>query len=155
MIMKSNGAVGFWILMVIGILVLLMLFLGQMMSFINYEFTVMMGLQESVDRISEMGVAVNKGFGVGDTIIYIPLLILGLVGLWIRKAWGIITMAGALGITAYWPVTVLFILIFAKGSPGFTFSSYASYAILLSVITIYSIWGIVYLIRRRKDLVRR
>ena len=44
MIMKSNGAVGFWILMVIGILVLLMLFLGQMMSFINYEFTVSLGL---------------------------------------------------------------------------------------------------------------
>lgn len=153
--MKKNGAVGFWILMVIGMLILIMLFLGQMMSFINYEFTVSIGMQESVDVIGEMGVAVNKGFGVGDTMIYIPLLILGLVGLWIRREWGIITMACALGITAYWPATVLFILIFAKGSPGFAFTNYTSYAILLSLISVYSIWGIVYLIRRRKDLVRQ
>ena len=152
--MKSDGAVGFWILMVIGILVLIMLFLGQMMSFINYEFTVATGLQESVNVIGEMGVAVNKGFGVGDTIIYIPLLIMGLVGLWIRKEWGIFTMAGALGITAYWPMVVLFTLIFAKGSPGFNFTNYRSYTIILTLITIYGIWGLVYLIRRRKVLVR-
>jgi hypothetical protein len=153
--MKISGKAGFWALIVIGIMILLMLFLGQMMSFINYEFTVMLGLQESVDVIAEMGVAVNKGFGVGDTMIYIPLLILGIVGLLIRKGWGLITMGGALGITAYWPMTVLFILIFARGTPGFTFSNYTSYAILLSLISIYGIWGFVYLITRRKLLVRQ
>ena len=152
--MKKTGAVGFWILIIMGILILLLLFLGQMMSFINYEFTVKMGLQESVNVISEMGVAMNKGFGVGDTVVYIPLLVLGLVGLWIRKEWGIITMAAALGITAYWPIVAYVTLVFAKGSPGFHFSNYASYAVLLSIITIYGIWGVVYLIRRRKDLVR-
>ena len=153
--MKNNGAVGFWILMVVGILVLVVLFIGQMMSFINYEFTVMIGLQESVDVIGEMGVAVNKGFGVGDTIIYIPLLIMGLIGLWIRKEWGIITMAGALGITAYWPMVSLFLLLFAKGSPGFNFTNFTSYAIILILITIYGIWGLLYLIKRRKVLARR
>ena len=153
--MKNNGAVGFWILMVVGIIVLVVLFIGQMMSFINYEFTVMIGLQESVDVIGEMGVAVNKGFGVGDTIIYIPLLIMGLIGLWIRKEWGIITMAGALGITAYWPMVSLFLLLFAKGSPGFNFTNFTSYAIILILITIYGIWGLLYLIKRRKVLARR
>jgi hypothetical protein len=153
--MKNNGAVGFWILMVVGILVLVVLFLGQMMSFISYEFTVMIGLQESVDVIGEMGVAVNKGFGVGDTIIYIPLMVMGLIGLWIRKEWGILTMAGALGITAYWPMVSLFLLLFAKGSPGFNFTNYTSYAIILILITIYGIWGLVYLIKRREVLVRR
>ncbi len=69
-------------------LILVILLIGQMMLFINYEFTVSIGLQESVDVIGEMGVAVNKGFGVGDTIIYMPLLIIGLVGLWYRKKWG-------------------------------------------------------------------
>lgn len=153
--MKNNGAVGFWILMVVGILVLVVLFLGQMMSFINYEFTVMIGLQESVDVLGEMGVAVNKGFGVGDTIIYIPLMVMGLIGLWIRKEWGILTMAGALGITAYWPMVSLFLLLFAKGSPGFNFTNFTSYAIILILITIYGIWGLWYLIKRREVLVRR
>ena len=153
--MKNNGAVGFWILMVVGILVLVVLFLGQMMSFINYEFTVMIGLQESVDVLGEMGVAVNKGFGVGDTIIYIPLMVMGLIGLWIRKEWGILTMAGALGITAYWPMVSLFLLLIARGSPGFNFTNYTSYAIILILITIYGIWGLWYLIKRREVLVRR
>ena len=89
--MANRKLIGFWVLIILGILILVMLLAGQMMSFINYEFTVSIGLQESVDVVGEMGVAVNKGFGVGDTIIYIPLLILGLVGLWIRKEWGIIT----------------------------------------------------------------
>jgi len=153
--MKNNGAVGFWILMVVGILVLVVLFLGQMMSFISYEFTVMIGLQESVDVLGEMGVAVNKGFGVGDTIIYIPLMVMGLIGLWIRKEWGILTMAGALGITAYWPMVSLFLLLIARGSPGFNFTNYTSYAIILILITIYGIWGLWYLIKRREVLVRR
>jgi hypothetical protein len=153
--MKKSGAVGFWILMVIGMLILVVLFLGQTMSFINYEFTVVMGLQESVDVIGEMGVAVNKGFGVGDTIIYIPLLTMGIIGLWIRKEWGIITMAAALGLTAYWPMVVLFTLIFAKGSPGFNFINYPSYAVVLTLITVYGIWGLVYLITRRQVLVKR
>ena len=72
--MINKRTIGFWILMIFGILILVMLLIGQMMSFINYEFTVSIGLQESVDVIGEMGIAVNKGFGVGDTIIYIPLL---------------------------------------------------------------------------------
>lgn len=99
--MNNRKTIGFWILMILGIFILVMLLIGQMMSFINYEFTVSIGLQESVDVIGEMGVAVNKGFGVGDTIIYILLLIIGLVGLWFRKKCGVLVMSSALGITAY------------------------------------------------------
>jgi len=84
--MNNKRTVGFWILMIIGLLILAMLFFGQMMSFINYDFTVSIGLQEPVNVIGEMGVALNKGFGLGDTIIYIPLLIIGLLGLWFKKS---------------------------------------------------------------------
>ena len=150
--MADKRPFGFWILEILGILILVMLFVGQMMSFINYEFTVSIGMQESVDVIGEMGVAVNKGFGVGDTIIYIPLLLFGIVGLLIRKRWGIYVMAGALGITAYWPVVSIFILIFARGTPGFNFSQYASYSILLTVITVYGLWGLWYLLANRNRI---
>lgn len=64
--------------MIVGTLILFMLVLGQTISFINYDFTVSLGLQESKEIVGDMGVAVNKGFGVGDTIIYLPILILGL-----------------------------------------------------------------------------
>ncbi|KUG26107.1 hypothetical protein ASZ90_004063 [hydrocarbon metagenome] len=150
--MKNKRLPGFWILMIIGMIILVMLFIGQMMSFINYDFTVSIGLQEPENVVGEMGVAVNKGFGVGDTLIYIPLLIIGLLGLWFKKPWGIYAMLSALGITAYWPMISLFILLFAKGTPGFNFSDYTSYTILLTSITIYGVWGLWYIYKNRKIL---
>ena len=150
--MKNERLKGFWFLMIVGIFILLVLFAGQMMSFINYDFTVSIGLQEPADIIGEMGVAVNKGFGAGDTIIYIPLLTLGLLGLWLKKEWGIYAMISALGITAYWPITSLFILLFAEGIPGFHFNDYVSYTILLSLITLYGLWGIWYIYKNRRIL---
>ena len=59
--MTNQRTVGFWSLMIPGILILIMLIFGQMMAFIDYEFTVTFGLQESVHVIGE--------FGAGDTII--------------------------------------------------------------------------------------
>lgn len=73
------------VLLSIGVIILVMLLAGQTMSFINYEFTVSVGLQEP---FGEIGVAVNKAFGVGDTIIYLPLLFVGLIGLWQKKRVG-------------------------------------------------------------------
>lgn len=150
--MTRARPVGFWILMIAGILMLAMLIVGQTMSFINYEFAVSIGLQESVDVFGEVGVAVNKGFGVGDTIIYLPLLVIGLVGLWVRKKWGIYAMAGAMGITAYWPMVSIFFLLFARGAPGFSFSNYTFYSILLSAFTLYGLWGLWYLYKNRELL---
>ena len=145
MLKPLNRPIGFWILIGCGLLLLMMLVFGQMMSFINYDFTVTWGLQESADIIGEMGVASNKGFGVGDTLSYLPLLIMGLAGLWARKKWGILTMGGALAITAYWPVVNLFFLYYAKGLPGFYFTDYFSYTIILSFITCYGLWGLWYI----------
>ena len=152
--MANKRPIGFWVLMILGVFILLMLLVGQMMSFINYEFTVSIGLQESVAVVGEMGVAVNKGFGVGDTIIYIPLLVIGLVGLWIGKKWGIYAMVGALGITAYWPMVAIFLLLFARGSPGFNFTNFTSYSILLTAFTLYGLWGLWYLYKNRKILAK-
>jgi len=150
--MSNKRTVGFWVVMIVGILLLLMLILGQMMSFINYDFTVSIGLQESKDIIGEMGVAVNKGFGVGDTIIYIPLMLFGLMGLWFRKMWGLFAMASALAITAYWPMVSIFLLLYARGTPGFNFTDFASYTIVLIPVTLYGLWGLWYLYKNRKIL---
>ena len=151
--MNSKRTIGFWVLMIVGMLFTVMLLAGQMMAFINYDFTVSIGLQESRDLVGEIGVAVNKGFGVGDTIIYLPLLVIGIVGLWLRKRWGLFTMVGALAITAYWPVVCIFFLLFARSSPEFSFHSFTSYTILLTAFTIYGLWGLWYLYKSRETLV--
>jgi len=151
--MSNKRTVGFWVVMIVGILLLLMLILGQMMAFINYDFAVSIGLQESKDIIGEMGIAVNKGFGVGDTIIYIPLLVFGLMGLWFRKMWGVYTMVSALAITAYWPMVSIFLLLYARGTTGFNFTDFAPYTIVLILIALYGLWGLWYLYKNRKILV--
>ena len=150
--MTNRRPIGFWVLMILGMLFSVMLLLGQTMSFINYDFTVSIGLQESKDVVSEMGVAINKGFGVGDTIIYLPLLVIGIVGLWLRKKWGLFAVVGALGITAYWPMVCLFFLIFAKGTPGYNFTSFTSYIIMLTAFTVYGLWGLWYLYKNHRKI---
>ncbi|MBA7491718.1 hypothetical protein ES702_02266 [subsurface metagenome] len=153
--MTNKRTIGFWVLMIFGIFLFVILLVGQTMSFINYDFTVSIGLQESKDMVGEMGVAINKGFGVGDTIIYLPLLVIGLVGLWFRKMWGVFAMASVLGITAYWPMVCIFLVLFAKGSPGFNFTNFTSYTILLTAFTLYGLWGLWYLYKNRKILAKK
>ncbi|MFC1490289.1 hypothetical protein ACFL6K_03675 [Candidatus Latescibacterota bacterium] len=152
--MNKDREIGYWVLMIGGILLLAMLLSGQMMSFINYDFTVSFGLQESEDVIGESGVALNKGFGVGDTLIYTPLMIIGLIGLWRKKVWGVFAMTGSLAITAYWPMVTIFILLFSRGTPGFNFTDFTLYNIVLTSITLFGIWGVWYLYKNRKILAK-
>lgn len=122
------------------------------MSLVDYDFTVALGLQEPKNVVNEIGVAINKGFGAGDTIVYVPLLLAGLIGLWKRKSWGLFAMIGTFGITAYWPMCILFFLFLARGSQGFYFSNYASYTIILILTTVYGLWGLWYVYKNRKLL---
>ena len=146
---NKRGA-GFRILIGTGILLNLFYLLGQTMAIISYDFTVLIGLQEHVGAITEVGVAVNKGFGFGDTILYIPLFIIGIVGMLKKSKLGSYTMFGALAITAYWPIVCLSTVYFAKGAPGWNFTNYASYTILLSLIALYGIWGMWFLLKRSR-----
>jgi hypothetical protein len=99
-------------------------------------------------------VAMNKGFAVSDTLIYLPLLILALIGLMLRRFWGFFAMTGALAISAYWPIACLVTLFFSKNIPTFHFKHYTSYTIILLFITIFSIWGLFYLYKKRHIITR-
>ena len=76
--MKNNRNLGFWILIGFGILLNLNYLMGQTMALINYGFAESIGLQESASEITEVGIALNKGFGLGDTVFYMPIFILGI-----------------------------------------------------------------------------
>jgi len=150
--MSNKREIGFWFLMIPGILILLMLVFGQMMAVIDYDFAVSIDLQEPAEVWGEFGVAMNKAFGVSDTIIYFPLLFFGLIGLWLKKPWGLFTMLGALAITAYWPVMHIFYVLYAEGLPGFNFTDFTSFITILIIITLYALWGMFYLYKNQKSL---
>ena len=150
--MENKRTIGFWILIGFGILLNIEYLLGQTMALINYDFAVSLGLQEPVSEITGVGVAMNRGFGLGDTVFYIPLFITGIVGLFRRTDWGGYAMLGALAITVYWPIVALSTLFFARGTSGFTFTDFTSYSVLLSLIAFYGLWGLGYLYKNRNSL---
>ncbi len=101
--MNSRGN-KFWILISASVLLIILLLAGQTFSLFNYEQAIALGLQESEEEISNVGIAFAKGFAFGDTVWYIPILIAGVIGLLERKRWGIYTMLGSLAVSVYWPV---------------------------------------------------
>jgi hypothetical protein len=78
---STNRTSGFWFLIGLGVLLNIVYLLGQTMAIINYDFAVSIDLQEPANEITEIGVALNKGFGFGDTVFYIPLFVVGIIGL--------------------------------------------------------------------------
>lgn len=147
-----NRKAGFWILIVIGLLLSMLLLAGQTMALFNYDLVVSLGLQESVNEVGKVGIAYAKGFGFGDTVIYLPLLFDGIIDLLKDKRWGYLTMFGALAITAYWPMVCLYPVFVDRIAITLTPDKYLSYSILLPLITIYGLWGIWYILKSQKQI---
>lgn len=146
--------IGFLILIVLGILLSLLLLCGQTMALFNYDLTVELGLQESVTEVRNVGIAYAKGFGFGDTVVYLPLLVAGIIGLLKNKNWGNFLMFGALAITAYWPLVCLYAVLSDRVAITLTPEKYTSYSVMLPLIAIYGIWGMWYIINLKKKEAR-
>lgn len=148
----SKKNIGFWILIGFGILLSFLLLFGQTLALIDYDLTVELGLQESVTEVGKVGIAYAKGFGFGDTVIYLPLLVAGIIGLLKNKNWGNFLMFGALAITAYWPLVCLYAVFSDTVAITLTPNKYLSYSILLALIAMYGLWGMWYLINYKKKV---
>ena len=140
---------GFWALIIVAAILVVMFLAGQTLSLFNYQITVEMGLQESADEVTDVGVAFLKGYAFGDTVFYIPLLIIGIIGLLKRKRWGLFSMVGALAISVYWPAAILYSIYVDKESMSLAPDKYLSFSILLPLIMIYGLWGMWYLYKSK------
>ncbi|MGB5228313.1 MAG: hypothetical protein WBN55_08615, partial [Eudoraea sp.] len=92
--MNNKKGVSFWVLILAAIVLILFLTAGQTFSLLDYDLAIDLGLQESEKEIGKVGIAFAKGFAFGDTIIYIPMLIIGILGLIKGKKWGALFMFG-------------------------------------------------------------
>ena len=142
----------FWCVTGFLCIALVLLLMGQTMSLIDYELAVQLGLQEDITEVSMYGVQVNRAFGVGDTIIYVPLIALSIIGLVLKKRWSLITTAAVMGISAYWATTIVFMLMFLTGTPGYSLQPGMEYWFFMAVFIIFGIWGLLYLIFRGEEL---
>ena len=151
--MNSNRGIGFWFLVIIGCLLNILYIVGQTVCIFAYDWTVSLGLQDSVEAVTPVGVAFSRGFGIGDTLLYIPLFMIGIVGLIRRTALGMYALFGALAVTVYWPIVCLGAVYMAKGAPGWKLTTYTEYTAVLPLIAAYGLWGMWYVYSRRSHLV--
>lgn len=143
----------FWIIVVFLAASLLLLIGGQTTAVFDYDLAVRLGLQEPEDLVGKYGVELNRAFGAGDTLVYIPLIILSLIGLILRKYWSLLTTAAVMGISAYWATTVVFMLLFLKGVPGYSLEPGLGYWLPIGLYIIFGVWGILYLMFSGKKLI--
>ncbi|WP_297707538.1 hypothetical protein [uncultured Eudoraea sp.] len=143
--MNNKKGVSFWVLILAAIVLIIFLTTGQTLSLIDYDLAIDLGLQESEKEIGKVGIAFAKGFAFGDTIIYIPMLIIGILGLIKGKKWGALFMFGGLAISVYWPVVHLYAIYIETDAIVLNPDKYISFPIVLTLITVYGLWGISYL----------
>lgn len=149
--MKNKKGVGFWALILVAMVLVVFLIIGQTLSVIDYDLALSLGLQESEEEIGNVGIAFAKGFAFGDTIFYIPFLVLGILGLLKGKKWGTFLMLVALGITIYWPIVHLYAIYIDTEAITLNPEKYISFPIVLGLITIYGLWGIYYLYKNSRN----
>ncbi len=134
--------INFWSIQVPGWLLLLYLVYAQAIPAFNYETGVTMGTQEPARVVTDVGVAFWYGFAFGDLVAYIPLLAVGLIGTWSASTWGHLILAGALGITIYWPIVCLTALVAARNASGWNLSNETPFWIVLPLIALWGAWAL-------------
>jgi hypothetical protein len=144
----------FWFLFVFLALSIILMLAGQTLGVFNYGLASRMGLQEKAEEMTEFGVQVNQAFGAADTVVYIPLMVLSMVGLWLRKRWSLLTTAAFCGASAYWTVTVTFIFLFLPGVPGYANVPGPEIWLFIAVYMVVGVVGLSYLAVRGEELLR-
>jgi len=142
----------FWLIVVFLAASIVLILAGQTLGVFNYELASRLGLQESPEGMTKFGVQVNRAFGAADTVVYIPLMVVSLIGLWLRKRWSLMTTAAFFGASAYWTVTVTFILLFLPGVPGYANVPGPEIWLFIGTYMVVGVLGLVYLIVRGDEL---
>ena len=139
-------------LIVFSCLLVLLLLAGQTFALIDYQKAISLGLQESVKEVGLVGVAFAKGFAFADTIIYIPLLIAGILGVLKNRRWGYRCLLASMAISIYWPLVHLYAIYIDRTSFNMSADKYLSFTIVLSLVTIYGVYGLWILSKNRSAI---
>lgn len=79
-------------------------FFGQSLAVVAYDKVAEWGLQDPRVLLDPVIVEVNRGIGLADTLIMLPLFIVATIGLLRRQFYGAVASWLVFGITLYWPV---------------------------------------------------
>jgi hypothetical protein len=153
--MTSSGrSPGFWVVVVFLSLSVILMLAGQTLGVFSYELAARMGLQEKPEEMTDFGVQVNRAFGAADTVVYLPLILISLVGLILRKRWSLLVTAAFFGASAYWTVTVSFMLLFLPGVPGYSNVPGVEIWLFIGIYMVVGVVGLAYIVMRGEELLR-
>jgi len=94
-------------------------------------------------------VAVNRGIGLADALIGIPLFVLAIVGLWRMRYYGVVASWMALAISLYWP-TVAWAKQFYYLQDGVQCQPFGiEVHLVLTFVVLFSAWAAWYQYRKR------
>ena len=144
----------FWLIVVFLAVSITLMLVGQTLGVFDYELAASMGLQEKPSEMTEFGVQVNRAFGAADTVVYIPLMLVSIVGLWLRQRWALLTLAAFFGASAYWTATVTFIFLFAPGVPGYSNVPGPEIWLFIGTYMVAGVLGLIYVVFRGEELLR-
>ena len=150
----TGRSIGFWVIIVFLAASIVLMLMGQTMAVFNYDLAVRLGLQESPDDMTDFGVQVNRAFGAADTVIYLPLIVISMIGLILRKRWSLMVTAAFFGASAYWSVTVTFLLIFLPGVRGYSNVPGPEIWLFIGTYMVVGVLGLLYIVLRGDELLR-
>lgn len=146
--------IAFWVIVVFHMLSAILLLVGQTTAMFAYDFAVGIGLQESVEEVTLFGVQMGRAFGASDTFVYIPLILLSVIGLLMRKRWALIVNAAVMGISLYWTVTMTALMIYARVVPEYQLHPGLDYVVFIGSFALFGLWGLWYLVFRGDRLLQ-
>ena len=150
MVKQKQVPVGIKLIIGFFILNLIIFILGQGGAVISYDFAAKLGLQEARETIDPVIVVVNRGIGLADVLIGVPLFICAVIGLWRLKFFGAVCSWIVLGISLYWTTVAwakqsFYIQASVKSQP-FNIGVHG----VLAFVFIFSVWASWHLFRNRK-----
>lgn len=150
---KKKVPIGFKLIIGFFFLNLLIFVIGQGGAVVSYDYVAKLGLQEARETVDPLIVVVNRGIGLADALIGVPLFILAIIGLWRLRFFGAVFSWMVLGISLYWPTVAwtkqaYYLRASVKCEP-FNLGTHA----VLAFVFIFSLWACWYLYRNRKLLV--
>ena len=137
---------------IIGFHILSIIFwiVGQGGAVVAYDTVAKLGLQEAREAIDPVIAVINRGIAFADILIGVPLFILAVIGLCLKRFWGIVFSWMAFGVNFYWPAVAwskqYFYLEASVKCQPFSIGVH----FMLAFVFLFSAWGSWYQYKNRK-----
>ena len=150
---NDKRPLAYWFIVFFLVLSTVMMLIAQTTPIFDYELAVRLGFQNGAERISDYGVQVIRAFCVSDTLVFIPLTLLSLIGLLRRRRWALYCTAATSGISIYWVVAYGAMVSLLAGRPDYHARLAAPDWVIMGAYVLFGVLSLVYLGRHGERLV--